>query len=538
MSESAIPDNLQPTFVYEPDTDAENAGESSVDVSRAQVGVAGGQKPRFADETASLLRQRLQAAALILSVVLIAAFVGSLAAGDVPLAALRVVVVIVFVTSFLVLRSRLPLSLPQLRLAELVIFGTLGAQLLLMMCARVSGFARAGDATSAVAAEHVFVSVWAIVILTYGIFMPNPWQRAAAVLLPAACVPYLVVWLLHWRVPEVAAAFEADHLQVPVPMPFVAVLVAVYGAHIIHAVRREAFKARQFGQYRLKEKLGAGGMGEVYKAEHQLLKRPCAIKLIKANDETNSTALARFELEVQATSQLSHWNTVEIYDYGHTEDGTFYYVMELLPGMSLEDLVRNDGPLPAGRAVHFLRQTCCALSEAHAIGLIHRDLKPANIFAAQRGGVFDVAKLLDFGLVKQQAAGVGESHLTQQGGFSGSPLYMSPEQATAYSDVDQRSDIYSLGAIAYYLLTGRPPFSGANPLQVIVAHSRDPVVPPSQLNAEVTKDLEAIVLQCLAKAPADRFQHVDDVRRALEACACYGAWTEDIAADWWAKANL
>ena len=258
--------------------------------------------------------------------------------------------------------------------------------------------------------------------------MPNTWQRALAVLLPTACLPYLLVFWLRWQVPGVAEALSQDQMGKVLPAPLAAVLVAVFGTYVINSIRREAFKARQLGQYCLKKKLGSGGMGEVYQAEHHLLKRPCAIKLIKPGYRTDAAALARFEREVQSTAKLTHWNSVEIYDYGHADDGTFYYVMEFLPGLSLEDLVKCHGPLPPERAIHFLRQVCKALREAHAKGLIHRDIKPANVFAAERGGVYDVAKLLDFGLVREQVRNEGDAKLTQPGSFSGSPLYMCPEQ--------------------------------------------------------------------------------------------------------------
>ena len=219
-------------------------------------------------------------------------------------------------------------------------------------------------------------------------------------------------------------------------------------------------------------------MGEVYLAEHQLLKRPCAVKLIRPGDATDPRALERFEREVRLTATLSHPNTVEIYDYGRTEDGTYYYVMEYLPGLSLAELVERHGPLPPGRAVYLLRQVCGALREAHAAGLIHRDIKPSNIFAARRGGMDDVAKLLDFGLVRP-AATTGAAHLSGEGQILGTPLFMSPEQARGGRELDERSDIYSLGAVAYYLLTGRPPFDEGGGIGVMIAHARDPVVPPS-----------------------------------------------------------
>jgi serine/threonine-protein kinase len=295
----------------------------------------------------------------------------------------------------------------------------------------------------------------------------------------------------------------------------------------------------RFGPYRLKERLGAGGMGEVYEAEHTLLKRPCAIKFIRPDRDAEGVALARFEQEVRATARLTHWNTVEIYDYGHTGDGTFYYVMELLPGMNLGELVQQCGPLPPERAVHFLRQVCSALREAHAVGLVHRDVTPANIFAAKRGGLHDVAKLLDFGLVRQLNSEESETPNTvHKGHFSGAPLYMSPEQATAYDDADPRSDIYSLGAVAYYLLTGTPPFSGRTLLQVLAAHEREEVAAPSTLRTGIPGDLEGIVLRCLQKSPSDRFQDVQTLGRSLGRCDCANKWTEERAATWWRQIEV
>ena len=283
-------------------------------------------------------------------------------------------------------------------------------------------------------------------------------------------------------------------------------LCSVYGTHIINALRNEAFEARQLGQYRLMRPIGTGGMGEVYLAEHQMMKRPVAIKVIRPGKADDPQALARFEREVRATAKLSHWNTIEIFDYGRTDDGTFYYVMEYLPGMSLAELVDRYGPLPADRAIHLLMQTCDALAEAHARGLIHRDIKPGNIFAAERGGVYDVAKLLDFGLVKPLSDDKVPVQLTQEGTITGSPLFMSPEQALGDSEPDARSDIYSLGAVAYYLLTGAPPFEGDKPIKIILAHAHDPVVPPSRLRSDVPADLEQVVLRCLAKNPDDRYR--------------------------------
>jgi serine/threonine-protein kinase len=306
---------------------------------------------------------------------------------------------------------------------------------------------------------------------------------------------------------------------------------SAFGAWANSQLRREVAEARQLGKYHLREPIGAGAMGVVYLAEHRCLKRPCAVKLIRPDSAGDPRALARFEREVRLTATLSHPNTVEIYDYGRTPDGTYYYVMEYLPGLSLEDLVERHGPLPPGRAVYLLRQVCGALREAHSVGLIHRDIKPSNIIAARRGGMDDVAKLLDFGLVRTTAAPAAE--LSAEGLILGTPLFMSPEQAMGDRQLDERSDIYSLGAVAYYLLTGRPPFDQGSGMAVLMAHARDPVIPPSRIITGIPADLERVVLRCLAKHPADRFADAESLERALGECACSGDWDRDRAARWW-----
>ncbi len=521
---------VEQDLVPEPSPSARRGSE----VSRPNMGFVEGTQPGFSEETAGLLRSRLKAAALVLSVILVVAFVGNLFSGDVPLVVVRAAILLAFVGSFFALQSPRVFSLVQLRWFEAGLFGALLVQLSLMMWARVAGFARAEDPVSLVAAKHSYLAAWSTLILTYSILMPNRWSRALAVLLPVAALPYALLFALSGAVPGVAAALEADRMGAPFPMVFLAVLVAVFGTHVINSIRREAFKAKQLGQYVLRGRLGAGGMGEVYRAEHQLLKRPCAVKLIKPGKAADAATLVRFEREVQATARLTHANTVEVFDYGRADDGTFYYVMEFLPGLSLEDLVKGSGPLPPERAVHFLRQVCKALREAHGKGLIHRDIKPANVFAAERGGVYDVAKLLDFGLVREQRAPAPDDlALTQPGTFSGSPLYMCPEQVAAYHHLDARSDIYSLGAVAYYLVTGRPPFVAANPWEVIAAHARDPIQPPAELNPAVPPDLELVIIRCLAKKPANRYPDVEGMEKALAACECANKWSEEQAAAWW-----
>jgi serine/threonine-protein kinase len=308
--------------------------------------------------------------------------------------------------------------------------------------------------------------------------------------------------------------------------------ISAFGAHTISRLRQQVVEARQLGQYRLGRRIGSGGMGDVYLAEHQLLKRPCAVKLIRPGELLKSGTVKRFEREVRINATLSHPNIVEIFDYGRTEDGVYYYVMEYLPGLSLAELVARHGPLPPERAVYLLRQVCLALHEAHDAGVIHRDIKPSNIFAARRGGRNDVAKLLDFGLVQPTTTQLSADP-SREGQIIGTPLYVSPEQAMGERKLDARSDIYSLGAVAYFLLTGRPPFDESSAIAALIAHARDQPVPPSRFRDDLPEDLERVVMRCLAKAPADRYPDAEGLELALGECACAGKWDKYQAGRWW-----
>jgi eukaryotic-like serine/threonine-protein kinase len=373
---------------------------------------------------------------------------------------------------------------------------------------------------------------WFFLIVLYGVFIPNTWQRCAAVVGLMACTPLVLT-------PLAALAFGRWHPELGFALADLAVLiltgvaVAVFGSYRIQVLQRQAFEARQLGQYRLRQRLGAGGMGEVYLAEHVLLRRPCAIKLIRPEQAGDAGTLGRFEREVRAMATLTHPNAVEVYDYGHADDGTFYYVMEYLPGPNLEALVARHGPLPAGRAIHLLRQVCGALREAHGIGLLHRDIKPSNVMVCERGRIYDVAKLLDFGLVHPAGLPKEAGRITVQGAILGSPPYMSPEQAAGREDVDARSDVYGLGGVVYFMLTGQPPFARETAMQMLLAHAYEPVVPPAALRPDVPADLQAVVLRCLAKRPEDRYASVDELEKALGACQDAGTWTQEKAAAWW-----
>jgi serine/threonine-protein kinase len=493
--------------------------------------IVAGSGPHLTKETQALLRLRLRASAFMLligfGVFLIRHVVGVLAGEPLSRFMLGFHVLVVVVLSLIIapLWRRHDVSLKNLRIAELVIFG-LPAAFFLMLQRRVV----LEDGGRGVMPPPL--PFWLLLIFTYGMFIPNTWRRAALVIGAMALAPVVLLFGMMLAYPQVAAVTTVVGVMQQVFVLLVAAVASVVGTHLVSALRREVFEARQLGQYRLIELLGSGGMGEVYLAEHRMLKRPCAIKLIHPDRAGDSQVLARFEREVRMTAQLSHWNTVEIFDYGRADDGTFFYVMEYLPGLSLEDLLDRYGPLPAERVIHLLRQVCQGLREAHDVGLIHRDIKPGNVFAAQRGGLHDVVKLLDFGLVKA----VGENPsagLSQEGGISGTPLFMSPEQARGLGDLDARSDIYSVGAVGYALLTGRPPFDGTNAMDVMIAHVRDEVVWPSQRQPGAPADLEGVILRCLAKSPEDRFQDVEGLEKALSECAAADQWTQWHAARWW-----
>jgi len=443
--------------------------------------------------------------------------------------------VAVFVAVTALLWSRRPLSLTQLRTAELALIAIFGAGCVWKQVSYMEyapRLARAfGDGSVALLAGYHGV-FWFALLTIYGLFVPNTWQRCVVVVTLIAACPFAVVLF-----EEGWAGWPLDGrplMYYMTALGFWAVfgaVLAVFGSRHIELLRREASEARQLGQYRLTKRLGAGGMGEVYLAEHRFLRRPCAVKLIRPERVGDPRSLRRFEKEVQATATLTHWNTVEIFDYGHTEDGTFYYVMEYLPGLNLTELVTRHGPLAPARAVYLLRQVCAALNEAHGIGLIHRDVKPGNIIISIRGGLHDVAKLVDFGMV--QMHGVGGGDPTQGDGIVGTPAYMSAEQAAGQEHLDGRSDLYSLGAVAFFLLTGEPPFVRENVLQVLAAHGSETAAFPDRFQEELPADLQAVVLRCLEKDPADRFADADGLDQALGACACAGSWTSAKAARWW-----
>jgi len=298
------------------------------------------------------------------------------------------------------------------------------------------------------------------------------------------------------------------------------------------AARKSALQAKKLGQYALGEKIGDGANGMVYHAQHAMLRRPVAVKLLNL-DKTHDIAIARFEREVQLTSHLNHPNTITVYDYGRTPEGIFFYAMEYLDGVNLDKLGKEFGPQPEGRVIHILRQICGSLAEAHSVGLIHRDIKPANIILNRRGGQYDVVKVLDFGLAKAINSGQ-ELELTAADSIVGTPLYLAPEGVERPEELDARSDLYAVGAIGYFLLTGKPLFELKNLRDVLMHQVKTmPPKPSDRLGKPIGSDLENLIMQCLAKDPDRRPPNASSLEKALADCLSAGTWTCKEAEAWW-----
>jgi serine/threonine-protein kinase len=354
-------------------------------------------------------------------------------------------------------------------------------------------------------------------------------------LVAASMNPVAMLWARAQGTWDFGPASNALLMHYP---DYLLVGVAVVISHVVTTLGRRVAKAREMGSYQLGELLGRGGMGEVYKASHRMLARPAAIKLIRpemlggSDPAVAVRAIARFRREAEAAAHLRSAHTVEIYDFGVTEDQTLYLVMEFLEGMDLESLVRQHGPMPAPRVVHVLRQACESLEEAHARGLVHRDIKPANIHLGRVGCREDFVKVLDFGLVKAAEGGSQQSLASIEGVIMGTPAYMAPEMALG-DRVDARADLYALGCVAYYLLTGEQVFAGDTVLKVITQHLRAAPPPPSErTELPIPPALEHLVLACLAKNPDERPQTARQLTQSLDSIAGM-TWSEEDAARWW-----
>jgi hypothetical protein len=358
------------------------------------------------------------------------------------------------------------------------------------------------------------------------------WRTAAAGIL--LCVGPTITILVD------PAHFSASWLSAHTSVAFyvtwnaVAIVLTTVASAVLYGLRREVRDAQRLGQYTLVEKLGEGGMGVVYRARHALLRRPTAVKLMRTSGDELSNGAVRFEREVQLMAELTHPNTVAVYDYGRTSDGVFYYAMEYLEGADLEGMVAVGGPQSPARVIHLVRQICGSLDEAHRRGMVHRDIKPANVFLCRGRSEPDTVKVLDFGLAKDMRA--AEPALSAANMMLGTPLYMPPEAIKSHALIDARSDLYSLGAIAYMLLTGTPVFSGKTAIELCSKHLYDPPVAPSaRLGRDVPADLEDIVMACLAKAPEGRPQTAMSLREMLDGCEDARSWKAADVDAWWVE---
>ena len=390
-----------------------------------------------------------------------------------------------------------------------------------------------------------------VLALTYAmvlraVFVPSTARRAAILGGVIGIAVTAFAWIGYQRMPDgewdvVARTFGLESRNQMSTMLAIegavwwslTVVASAAIAKVIYGLRKEVSHVRRLGQYTLDVKLGQGGMGTVYQASHAMLRRPTAVKLLNP-ERFDESSLRRFEREVQLTALLTHPNTVTIYDYGRTPDGVFYYAMEHIEGLTLGEVVERAGRLPPARIVSVLEQVAGALAEAHGEGLIHRDIKPANIMLCTRGGVHDVVKVLDFGLVKHVDGPQGDS-VTHADAVTGTPQYMAPEAITDGRRVDARADLYALGAVAYYLLTGAHVFTGENVIALCMHHLKTPPMPPSERVEGVPPDLEALILACLAKEPGERPQSADAFLEILRACRDAGRWTPADASEWWSR---
>jgi serine/threonine protein kinase len=380
-----------------------------------------------------------------------------------------------------------------------------------------------------------------ILILVYSMIAPSTPRRTLQASLVAASMDPLCYWLAHVAGLPAPSPITAFILCWP---NYACAVIAMLPSSVLQRIRRRLREAQELGSYHLVELLGRGGMGEVWRAEHRLLARQAAVKLVRpevlgARDEQEArTMLRRFEREAQATSALSSPHTIQVFDFGMTDEGTFYYVMELLVGRDLESLVREFGPVPASRAIYLLRQVAHSLADAHARDLVHRDIKPANVYVCRMGLEYDFLKVLDFGLVKFNArARRADSLATLDHTTTGTPAYMAPEAILGEIDVDRRADVYALGCVAYYLLTGQLVFEADTSMKMLLQHVHAQPVPPSQrTELPIPREIDELVLACLQKDPKMRPQSAGELFRMAQQCHVGGAtWSPEQAQTWWER---
>lgn len=383
-----------------------------------------------------------------------------------------------------------------------------------------------------------WVAVW---VVMFSVVVPNkPWKAFTAALVSGMTVPIVIALSMEYG--GTAIRLTPSMFFGALIMPYIIIAGMTYFcARVFYRLGTDVTRAREMGSYNLTELIGRGGMGEVWNAKHRLLARPAAIKLVRPEvlegdgPESVQTVLKRFEREAQATASMRSPHTVHLYDFGIADDGTFYYVMELLDGFSLESLVKKLGPLPEGRVAHLLGQVCHSLSEAHEEGLIHRDVKPANVFTCRYGQDVDFVKVLDFGLVKSEGRSEEDDvRLTAVNVVGGTPAYMAPEQILGNTPIGPTTDIYAVGCLGYWLLTGQLVFEADTVMATAMHHVQTPPVPPSKrTELSVSDDMDRLILACLEKKPEGRPQSADAVREMLRTLTTWAEWNTEQARKWW-----
>jgi hypothetical protein len=381
-----------------------------------------------------------------------------------------------------------------------------------------------------------WVAVWTPLFTVVVPTRPN--KALLATLASVSSVPLVIGWM----VATGRTTFQPPPLDFffAIVFPYLLIVALSYaGQRVVYALGKEATRAHELGSYRLIKRLGGGGMGEVWRAKHRLLARPAAIKLLRpslSEGRDGELAMRRFEREAQVTSQLRSPHTVELWDFGVAADGRFYYVMELLDGLDLDALVKRHGPVPAERVIYLLRQICGSLAEAAGRGLVHRDIKPANILVCRYGGEHDFVKVLDFGIVKVADSTSHDVIVTQENVLRGTPAFIAPEQVLSRGEIDSRVDIYSVGCVAYWLLTGDLVFSADTPIAMMMHHAHTvPTAASDHTELPVPAELDELILSCLAKDPALRPQSARELSRRLDQIPVIAPWTEERAAEWWSR---
>ena len=379
-----------------------------------------------------------------------------------------------------------------------------------------------------------------LVALVWAALIPTHWRRGLPTFVQIGLSFPLVMGVGAVISPALRAAWMTSDALIVFVSNYVFVLSSsILSVILSHLVWNAQQQTRKVGSYELEERLGQGGMGEVWRARHHLLARRAAIKLIRpeslgGDGPTRRLALARFEREAQSTASLRSPHTIDVYDFGISDTGSFYYVMELLVGRDMQTLIRDFGPQPPERVLFLIEQVCESLAEAHAAGLVHRDIKPSNIYVCREGLHYDFVKVLDFGLARDRRPDAVQATLQTSAHITGTPAYMAPEVIMGAADVDPRADIYALGCVTYFLLTGELVFEAETPMKTLLRHVQDTPVPPSQrAETHVPPAFDELIMQCLDKDPTRRPHDAQAVLRIVRTCRVGTAWDGDLARSWW-----